>query len=152
MPIQTAGSVTVITESAIAASSATANAIGRPGKTTGREVISSWSLAKVTTEPAKEIEPTTIVNAVAASTNQFSLVGVRQDLVQLQQGDQGRGATADAVEQRHHLRHLRHLDPLGPDDAAGRAERDRDQDQRDVVEVEVEERDGHGDDRRQRPR
>ena len=34
-----------------------------PGKITGRVVISSCSLAKVTTEPAKETEPTTIVNA-----------------------------------------------------------------------------------------
>ena len=46
------------------------NTTGRPGKTTGREVISSWSLAKVITEPAKETEPTRIVNAVASSTNQ----------------------------------------------------------------------------------
>ena len=49
-----------------------ANAIARPGNTTGAEVISSCSLAKVTTEPAKETEPTKIVNAVAASTNQFT--------------------------------------------------------------------------------
>ena len=36
---------------------------------TGREVISSCSLAKVTIEPAKETEPTRIVNAVATSAN-----------------------------------------------------------------------------------
>ena len=36
---------------------------------TGREVISSWSLAKVTIEPAKETEPTRIVNAVATRVN-----------------------------------------------------------------------------------
>ena len=41
--------------------------IGRPGKITGREVISSCSLAKVTIEPAKETEPTRIVKAVANS-------------------------------------------------------------------------------------
>ena len=43
---------------------------GSPGKTTGREVIRSCSLAKVTTDPANETEPTTIVNAVATRTNQ----------------------------------------------------------------------------------
>src|SRR5436305_12076680 len=40
--------------------------IQRPaGRTTGRVVISSWSLAKVTIEPAKETEPTRIVKTVA---------------------------------------------------------------------------------------
>ena len=42
---------------------------GRPGKTTGREVISSCSLAKVTTDPENDTAPTRIVNAVAAKVN-----------------------------------------------------------------------------------
>ncbi len=53
-----------------APSSAAPKTIGSPGKTTGREVIRSCSLAKVTIEPAKETAPTTIVNAVAARLNQ----------------------------------------------------------------------------------
>ena len=87
------------------------NTTGRPGKTTGREVISSCSLAKVTTEPAKETAPTAIVNAVAASLNQPDVAAGVDDLVQLQQGDQRGRAATDAVEQRHHLRHLGHLHP-----------------------------------------
>ena len=43
--------------------------MGYPRKTTGRVVISSCSLRKVTTEPAKLTEPTTIVNAVAIKSN-----------------------------------------------------------------------------------
>ena len=46
---------------------ASPKATGRPGKSTGREVISSWSLAKVTTEPENAPDPTTTVNAVARS-------------------------------------------------------------------------------------
>ncbi len=46
--------------------------IGRPGKTTGREVISSWSLPKVIREPAKDTAPTKIVNPVAARLNHES--------------------------------------------------------------------------------
>ena len=57
-------------ESPTPASSAAPKATASPGKTTGAEVISSCSLAKVTIEPAKETEPTKIVNAVAARTNQ----------------------------------------------------------------------------------
>ena len=60
---------TIRTESTIAATKPPPKRTGRPGKITGREVISSWSLAKVTTEPAKETEPTRIVNAVATSAN-----------------------------------------------------------------------------------
>ena len=55
------------TERPSAATIVSAKATGRPGNTTGRDVISSWSLAKVTMEPAKDTEPTRIVNAVAAS-------------------------------------------------------------------------------------
>ena len=40
-------------------------AIGRPGKITGRVVISSCSLANVTSEPAKLTDPTRMVKAVA---------------------------------------------------------------------------------------
>ena len=85
----------------------------------------------MTIEPAKETEPTKIVNAVAASTNQFDRVRVG-DLLQLQQCHEGRCAAADAVEQRHHLRHLRHLHPLGPEHAAGGADHDRDEDEQNV--------------------
>jgi hypothetical protein len=69
MPIHIAGPVTVSTPNTIAAMPDAAKTSGRPGKTTGREVISSCSLAKVTIEPAKETAPTRIVNAVAASVN-----------------------------------------------------------------------------------
>ncbi len=40
--------------------------------TTGRDVIRSWSLAKVTIEPANETEPTRIVNAVATRVNSWT--------------------------------------------------------------------------------
>ena len=106
---------------------------GRPGKTTGREVISSWSLAKVMIEPANDTAPTRIVNAVATSTNVSRSkpeVVELDDLVQLDQRHQGGRAAADAVEQRHHLRHLGHLDAAGAVDAARGADRDRGQDQR----------------------
>ncbi len=72
MPTHILGSFTSMTASTTAPSSAAPNTTARPGKTTGREVIRSWSLAKVTSEPAKETEPTTIVNAVAARLNQLS--------------------------------------------------------------------------------
>ena len=110
-----------------AAISAAPKTTGSPGKTTGREVISSCSLAKVTIEPAKDTEPTTIVNAVAARMNQLtsSAVGVDDLLVQLEQRHQRRRAAADAVEQRHHLRHLGHLHLAGAVHAAGGADRDR---------------------------
>ena len=84
-------------------------------------------------DPAKETEPTTIVNAVAARSNVRTSPSTH--VLELEQRDQGRGAATDAVEQRHHLRHLRHLDPLRADQAADGAERDRGQDQRHVVEV-----------------
>ena len=58
------------TDSTTAASRPPPKAIGRPGKTTGRDVISSWSFMNVITEPAKDTAPTTMVNAVAASGNQ----------------------------------------------------------------------------------
>ncbi|MCY1457280.1 hypothetical protein D9M71_745650 [compost metagenome] len=46
---------------------------GRPGKSTGRVVISSCSLAKVIAEPAKEIAPTTSVKTIARRTQGSSL-------------------------------------------------------------------------------
>ena len=52
-------------ESTSAAIRAPPNTTGSPGKITGRDVISSWSLAKVMMEPANETEPTRIVKAVA---------------------------------------------------------------------------------------
>ena len=105
----------------------------------------------MTIEPAKETEPTRIVNAVATRTN-FSMSSPASvdldDLVQLEQGDQGGRAAADAVEQRDHLRHLGHLDAAGAEEAARRPDRDRDQDQRHVLHVvDVEERDRAGEDR-----
>ena len=69
MPIHSSGSLTVMPDRAIDSSAVPPNAIGRPGNTTGREVISSWSLAKVTTDPENETDPTTIVKAVAARVN-----------------------------------------------------------------------------------
>ncbi len=118
---------------------------GSPGKITGRVVISSCSLAKVTIDPEKLTAPTTIVNAVAHKV-EGRYVGAADepgDLVQLQQRHQCRRAAADAVEQRHQLRHLGHLHPLRADDADHGPDSDRDQDQRKVVEVVGEEhRDG----------
>src|SRR3712207_7311715 len=37
----------------------------------------------------------------------------RRELVELRERDQRRGAPADAVEERHHLRHGRHAHPPG---------------------------------------
>ena len=65
MPAHITGSATVTPDSTSAATRAPPNTTGRPGKITGREVISSWSLAKVMIEPANETEPTRIVKAVA---------------------------------------------------------------------------------------
>ena len=65
MPAHITGSATVTPESASAATRVPPKTTGRPGKITGREVISSCSFAKVMIEPAKETEPTRIVNAVA---------------------------------------------------------------------------------------
>ena len=113
------GAITRPTLKATAASNPSANRIGRPGKTTGREVISSCSLAKVTTEPAKLTEPTRIVNAVATNSNTGA--GTVVQFGQLEQGDEGRGAAADTVEQRHQLRHLGHLHPVGAEHPDGRA-------------------------------
>ncbi len=70
MPTHSTGSIASWTASATPATNATPKATGRPGKTTGAEVISSWSLAKVTMEPAKDTEPTKTVNPVAARSNQ----------------------------------------------------------------------------------
>jgi hypothetical protein len=57
--------------------SASPNTTGSPGKTTGRDVISSWSFANVMIEPAKDTAPTRIVKAVASSTNQPGLSSPR---------------------------------------------------------------------------
>jgi hypothetical protein len=65
MPTHITGSATVTPDSTSAATRPAPNTTGRPGKTTGRDVISSWSFAKVMIEPANETEPTRIVNAVA---------------------------------------------------------------------------------------
>ena len=72
MPSHISGSSTIRTESTIAATKPPPNRIGKPGMITGREVISSWSLAKVTIEPANETEPTRIVNAVATRVNSWT--------------------------------------------------------------------------------
>ena len=70
IPTQRVGSTTSWVDSPTPPRSATAKASASPGNTTGAEVISSCSLAKVTTEPAKDTDPTKMVNAVATSTNQ----------------------------------------------------------------------------------
>src|SRR5437868_3876855 len=51
--------------SATAAASAPPNAYCPPGNVIGRPVISSWSLAKVMQDPAKDTDPTSTVNAPA---------------------------------------------------------------------------------------
>ena len=70
IPAHITGSATSTPDSTSPPSSEPAKTTARPGKTTGREVISSWSLANVITEPAKDTEPTKIVNAVATRMNQ----------------------------------------------------------------------------------
>ena len=65
MPAHSAGLTARSTASATPAIADPAKAIGSPGKITGRVVISSCSLAKVTIDPEKLTEPTRIVNAVA---------------------------------------------------------------------------------------
>ena len=52
---------------------ATPIVIKRPsGITTGRDVINSWSLAKVNNEPVNETEPTTTVKIVAVNIAMLS--------------------------------------------------------------------------------
>ena len=72
MPTQIRGSSTSITDRTTAPIKAAPKTIGSPGNTTGREVIRSWSLAKVTIEPANDTAPMAIVNAVAARLNHES--------------------------------------------------------------------------------
>ncbi len=69
MPTHTCASMTTRAASTAEAAMAMGKTKRRPGKITGRDVIRSWSLAKVMIEPAKETEPTRIVNAVATSVN-----------------------------------------------------------------------------------
>ena len=88
-------------------------ATGRPGKTTGRVVISSCSLAKVTSEPAKRHRAD---QDRERGRGQRELRDVgrrrRRPSCELEQRDQRGGAAADAVEQRDQLRHLGHLHPV----------------------------------------
>src|SRR3954468_18022155 len=67
-------STTTPTASPTAISEAAAMATGPPGKTTGRVVISSCSLAKVTQEPENEIAPTNTVKAPAAAAMYVEVV------------------------------------------------------------------------------
>ena len=137
------------------ASSEPPNATGSPGNITGRVVISSCSLANVTSDPEKLTAPTRTVNAVAARSKSGSLeagVGELGELVQLEQRDQRRGAAADTVEQRHQLRHLRHLHPLRAHDADHGPDRDGDEDRHQVVDVVPLEEHHHGRQQRRRPR
>jgi hypothetical protein len=53
---------------------------------------------------------------------------------------QHRGATSEAVEQRHHLRHRRHLHPSGEGRSEGGADHDPGQDRPEAQDVLVEER------------
>ena len=108
-----------------------------------REVISSWSLAKVTIEPAKETEPTNDRERRRGQVEPRVVAAGVDDLLQLEQRDERGGATADAVEQRHHLRHLGHLHRRAPIHATDGADRDRDQDQRDVVRGGGRQKNGH---------
>ena len=82
------------------------NTTGRPGKTTGRVVMSSCSLANVTDEPVNETAPTSSVNAIAASAHPPTSSRAAT-CRELEQRDQRRRAAADAVEERDQLRHLR---------------------------------------------
>src|SRR5438477_9703532 len=59
----------VTTDSATATTSDPPNSSGWPGSTTGRVVITSCSFRNVTTEPANDTLPTTIVNIDATSAN-----------------------------------------------------------------------------------
>ena len=143
-PIPVLGPVTVKTESPTAATNESANTTGSPGKTTGREVISSWSLAKVTSDPANDTDPTRMVNAVAASVKP-GVAGLH--VGELEQRDEGGRATADPVEQRDQLRHLGHLHAACADQPDRRTHGDRDEDRDDVVQLGVEEHHDAGEDR-----
>ena len=75
-PATSRARATSSTESTTAAMKPPPKRTGKPGMITGREVISSCSLAKVTIEPANETEPTRIVNAVATRVNFSTSTGV----------------------------------------------------------------------------
>ena len=98
-------------------------------------------------EPARLTEPTRIVKAAAMSSTTPAPPGCSGQLAELQQGDDGRGATAHAVEQRDHLRHLGHLHPVGTDGADGGPDGDRSQNGQEMIEVGA---DDHGDARDER--
>ncbi len=77
---------------------------GWPGNVIGRVGISSCSFANVIADPANETR-------TDEHRERDREPGPRRLRVrQLEQGDEGGGTAADAVEQRDQLRHLGHLD------------------------------------------
>ena len=85
-----------------------------PRKTSGAPVISSWSLAKATTEPVKVSAPMTTPKLISMRLTQPD-VARRADVEGLRRiergaGDKHRGEPDQAVERRHELRHRGHAD------------------------------------------
>ena len=121
-------------------------------------------------DPANETQPTSTVNAPAATATQWLWV-LALTMVILAGSDwfelttatnpdpdtwcwvssspatRAAARAADAVEQRDQLRHLGHRDQPGRGHAHRRTDHDRDQDQRDVVQVLGEERHQHSEHR-----
>ena len=99
--------------------------IGRPGRI-------SWSLPNAISEPQNEIEPTIAENSDAT----IDVGRLGEEAVggaELRPRDQRHRATADAVEQRHHLRHRGHLHLAGRRHAERGADHQADDDQHPVV-------------------
>ncbi len=103
-----------------------------PGTRIGRPVMSSCSFANVISEPVKLTLPTIAVNATAIAAAVESTLCRRTIFVE---GDQHRGAAADAVEHRDHLRNRRHLHHAGGRYRECSADHDRDDDQRPMTEA-----------------
>ena len=111
-----------------------------PGTRIGRPVMSSCSFAKVMSEPVKLTLPTMAVNATAIAA---AVESTRVQPHVFVERDQHRGAAADAVEQRDHLRNRGHLDHAGGGYRERGTDNDGADDERPVTEAAL--RDGDDD-------
>ena len=100
-----------------------------PGNTTGRVVISSCSLAKVTAEPAKDTAPTSIVNTIAQRAPSGSLVVWPSSST----ATSAAAPPPTPLNSADQLRHLGHLHAPGDGHRDRGADRDGGEDQRDVA-------------------
>ena len=101
--------------------------IGRPGRI-------SWSLPKAMFEPQKETEPTIALKSEEDRDVQ-RLGVVAAGVAELRPRDQRHRATADAVEERDHLRHRGHLHVAGRRHADGGADHHAEDHQAPVAEA-----------------